>query len=730
MSSVKKEDKAPWELQAQYLKGVGAKLAELLEKAGINSFWDILFHLPRTYEDRRHMASYADIIKASGLGESVMSKATIEAYVQKKAGRSGRGWLEAVAVIEDDDPKPSAFKRVTFVWFHNYAQHLKKQFPVGTSVIFHGKVQAFRGTFQITHPNFQKTQKEMTPWEFGGYIPVYPETMGISTRVFRRILYHAIHRPEMKDVPEKLPARLVEKLNLCTLKESLKQLHFPTQWEPIDEESFSTNQFYKRVAFEELFYVSLALGIRKHVYREERENSEREVPKVTLDEKTTKQRISTLPFPLTGDQSKSLNEIFQDMSLQEKSGPMHRLLQGDVGSGKTVVAFLSMLAAVDQGYQAVLMAPTEILADQHFRNFLKLFPEYENELLLLKGALSEKKKKEVRALISAGKGKVIIGTSALLSKEDLFERLGLVVVDEQHRFGVKQRLALKKASANSMPHFLVMTATPIPRSLALTLYGDLKLSQIREKPAGRTPIRTHLVSDRARKSLQRRLNDFLEEGRQIYMVYPLVDESEELALKDVKTAYAEWAKALPKFSFALLHGKMKSSEKEKVMRSFSEGKVDVLVATTVIEVGIDVPNASVIVVEHAERFGLSQLHQLRGRVGRGSQESYCVLVGSRNLSENAQYRLKVMEESDDGFFIAEKDLELRGPGEFLGSRQSGLPGFKVAHILRDLKLLEVARDEANLILEKDPQLTAPENAELKENLMRWWGDRLELGLSG
>lgn len=722
--------KDPWDLEVQYLKGVGEKLGSLLSKADLKSFWDLLFHLPRAYEDRRHLFSYPEIVKATEDSSTVMSKATIEAYIPKKAGRSGRTWLEAVALVEDESDAPRIVKKINFVWFHRYAQHLKKQYPPGTTVIFHGKVQSFRGRLQITHPNFQKTQKEMTPWEFGGFIPVYSETMGISTRVFRRVLYQALLRPEMERVPEKLPNYLVDKLKLCTLKKALRELHFPREWEPIDEESYSKNPFYKRVAFEELFYVSLALGIRKHIYREERENSDREIPKIETTKKWLEEKLKLLPFTLTGDQKLALEEVYSDMSLKEKSGPMHRLLQGDVGSGKTAVAFMAMLAAADTGYQAVLMAPTEILADQHFRNLQKMFPEYSHEMLLLKGALTEKKKKEIRQTISDGQARLIVGTQALLSKEDLFNRLGVVIVDEQHRFGVKQRLALKKASMKTMPHFLVMTATPIPRSLALTLYGDLKLSQIREKPAGRTPIKTHLVGERARKSLQRRLKEFLEEGRQIYMVYPLVEENEELDLKDVKSAFNEWVKAIPGFKFALLHGKMKSAEKDRVMRSFSTGEVDVLVATTVIEVGIDIPNASVIVVEHAERFGLSQLHQLRGRVGRGSKESYCVLVGSNNLSENAAFRLKVMEQSEDGFYIAEKDLELRGPGEFLGSRQSGLPGFKVAHILRDLKLLEIARDEANKILESDPQLTAPEHAEMKETLMRWWGDRLELGLSG
>jgi ATP-dependent DNA helicase RecG len=410
---------------------------------------------------------------------------------------------------------------------------------------------------------------------------------------------------------------------------------------------------------------------------------------------------------------------------------MHRLVQGDVGSGKTIVAFLAALSAMDSDYQVAMMAPTEILADQHYANFTKLFPEHAHEALLLKGALSEKNKRLARAALESGEARFVIGTQALLTDSTLFQKLGVVIVDEQHRFGVEQRLGLKHQSQSVLPHLLVMTATPIPRSLALTLYGDLNISVIRQKPAGRTSIATHLVKRRAHKALVERLKKFLDEGRQIYLVYPLVEESEELDLKDVKNAFMEWKAAFgPEIAIDILHGKMKSSEKDAAMRAFKSGDTRVLVATTVIEVGVDVPNASVIVIEHAERFGLSQLHQLRGRVGRGSTQSYCILVGPDSMGPQVEDRLRTMEQSDDGFFIAEKDLDIRGPGEFLGRRQSGLPGFRVAHILRDVKLMEIARVEAKKILDQDPQLARPENRAIRQLIEKWWKGRMELTLSG
>jgi ATP-dependent DNA helicase RecG len=722
--------KAPWALSVQFLKGVGEKLASLFRKVQIESYWDLLFHLPRAYEDRRRFCNFKDIVESVEKNLPVLGQAIIEAYVHRRAP-GGRSWLEATVRVLDPKESSSVTHYLTFVWFHE-SRFIEKSFPVGSVVLFQGKAQSFRGRLQMAHPQLQKTEKDMAPWEFGKIVPVYPEIMGVSTRVIRKIQYQALMRPELDSIPETLPKGMAESLKLPALPESLREIHFPQKWDAplgndVENESVSS-PFYRRLAFEELFYLSLALSLRSQAKLMQSFETPLKVPKV--QEKATEKIgwLTQLPFALTEAQKKALSEISSDMTEAEK--PMHRLLQGDVGSGKTIVAFLSMLQATSSGYTSVMMAPTELLADQHYRNFIKLFPEWADKIVLLKGSLTEKEKLATKRELSFGKARIAIGTQALLFAENIFQDLALVVIDEQHRFGVKQRLALKKLSLEWEPHLLVMTATPIPRSLALTLYGDLKLSQIREKPKGRQPIRTHLLREKSRDKLVERLKGFLSEGRQIYMVYPLVEENEELDLKDVQRAHQEWGSIFTGFRVALLHGQMKAQEKDRAMREFVEGRAQVLVATTVIEVGIDVPRASVMVIEHAERFGLSQLHQLRGRVGRGDIESFCILVTPDWLGEKSYERLSIMEKTDDGFVIAEKDLELRGPGEFLGQRQSGLPQFRVAHLLRDVEILDEARKKSQELLLGDPLLKKPENAFVKEHLMRWWGTKFELSLSG
>jgi ATP-dependent DNA helicase RecG len=714
-------------LPVQYLKGVGEKIAKLLEKSDIRSLWDLLLTLPRTYEDRRHFHTIEEIIKLAPSGEAILSRAIVDAYTPRMAGPRGRRWLEARGRLigEGQDAYP-----ITFTWFQDFGGSIQTRFPPGTTVVFRAKAQDFRGRLQFVHPEFQKTEGELPWWEFGGYVPVYREIAGISTRVFRRVLAQALTRPECQDIPEVLPADLRKRLAMPSLRDSLRELHFPKKWEPRPEDLRPEGPYLSRVVFEELFMMALALHLRRAEWRKKGERSASRIPKMPVAAAKFEAWKSKLPFPLTGDQKTVLGEIFQDISLRDGALPMHRLVQGDVGSGKTIVAFLSVLAAMENGFQAALMAPTEILADQHFASFSRLFPEHAHEVLLLKGALTAKAKKETRHALETGQVRFIIGTQALLTDSTLFEKLGLVIIDEQHRFGVEQRLGLKDQSDSLMPHLLVMTATPIPRSLALTLYGDLSISLIKEKPVGRIPIRTHVVKRKQHAALVKRLQQFTDEGRQVYIVYPLVEESEELDLKDVQTAYAEWTAQFPKLAIGLLHGRMKSQDKDAVMRAFKAGDIRVLVSTTVIEVGVDVPNASVIVIEHAERFGLSQLHQLRGRVGRGSLESLCVLVGPDYQSPLAEERLRILESSDDGFYIAEKDLELRGPGEFLGRRQSGMPGFRVANIIRDLQDMVVAREEARKILDADPTLERPEHQQLRFYMERWWAGRMELTLSG
>jgi ATP-dependent DNA helicase RecG len=716
-----------WDSGLQYLKGVGAKIASVFAKNDIQTFWDLLLFLPRTYEDRRRLHTYAEIVESVGSGKVVLGRALIEAFAFKP-GPGGRKRVEATAFFVDDSPEFRK-RRLHFAWFYA-PPGLDKRFPPGSAVFFRGKVQEFRGLLQIVHPELQSTELALPEWEFGAFVPVYREIGGLSSKVLRKILHHSLPRMEEAGLGETLSPEVRDRLGLPSLTESFRELHFPKTWEPLGPSPVPGGPSLQRLVFEELFMMSLALRIRRLSLEEESRLLGDRVPQIPFDQSRLEAVIAKLPYDLTNDQRKVLGEVLTDLACVHGVLPMQRLVQGDVGSGKTIVAFLAAKAAMDAGFQVALMAPTEILASQHFDNFCKLFPESAHEAALLKGALTAKTKKETRASLESGQCRFVIGTQALLTDDTLFSRLGLVIVDEQHRFGVEQRLGLRRRQGELLPHLLVMTATPIPRSLALTLYGDLELSVIREKPKGRTPIETHLLRRKSQEKLTLRLQRFLQEGRQIYIVYPLVEESEELDLQDVQSAHQKWAEHFGRHRVGLLHGKLKSRDKEQVMAKFKAGEYQVLVATTVIEVGIDVPNASVMVIEHAERFGLSQLHQLRGRVGRGSEHSYCILVGADSLSDTAQERLQILVDHGDGFEIAERDLDLRGPGEFLGRRQSGLPGFRVAHILRDLRILEQARDEAETLLKLDPKLSSPKNRVIRECLPRWWRGRLDLTQSG
>jgi ATP-dependent DNA helicase RecG len=708
----------------QFLKGVGEKLGSLLASAEIATLWDLMLTLPRTYEDRRRFLTSAELFDLAGQNQTVLGRAKIMRYNKKQSGPGGRRWVEASAALIDE---PMVY--VTFTWFHDYGPGIDKRFPPDSMVIFKGKPQLFRGGLQFVHPEFQGADQELPAWE-RGFVPVYREISTLTARYIRKLCYAGLQRPEMLEIPEALPKAICERLGLRPFLESLSEIHFPKNWEPSAPDFRPDGPYFKRLVFEELFMMSLALFFRRAEWRAEGMKHENRIPRIDASFSKVDRWLKALPFELTHDQRRALEEIRADISLADGPIPMHRLVQGDVGSGKTILAFLAALMAVESNYQAALMAPTEILANQHYANFCKIFPEYQAQTMLLKGALTAKQKKEVRAGLESGQVRFVIGTQALLTDDTLFDRLGLVVVDEQHRFGVEQRLGLKHQAHQTLPHLLVMTATPIPRSLALTLYGDLNLTQIKEKPKGRQEIATHIVKRRAMGALQERLKKFLDEKRQIYLVYPLVEENEDLDLKDVQNAFKDWSAIFAGTRVGLLHGRMKSKEKDQVMRDFKDGQVRVLVSTTVIEVGVDVPNATVIVIEHAERFGLSQLHQLRGRVGRGSEKSFCILVSPDRMGPLVEERLKTLEQSNDGFLIAEKDLDLRGPGEFLGRRQSGLPGFRVAHILRDVELMEVARAEAKAILDDDPKLIKTENATLRRLIDKWWRGRMELTLSG
>jgi ATP-dependent DNA helicase RecG len=531
----------------------------------------------------------------------------------------------------------------------------------------------------------EPTDPALAAIHVGRRVPVYRKLGEFRTKRLREIMHAVLARLGDEAFTETLPAELIKRQHLASRADAIRRIHFPAEDAPLAEYERARSPAHLRLIFEEFFWVALAIAIR----RDERVKE----PKGALIEVTPRARariLSVLPFELTAAQERAIARILEDM---QSDVPMNRLLQGDVGSGKTAVALLSMLAAMENGYQAALMVPTEILAEQHARNIKRLLARTPFRVELLVGSLKASEKRRLHKEIAAGEVHAVVGTHALIQEAVSFGKLGLVVIDEQHRFGVLQRAALRERGFN--PDVLVMTATPIPRSLAMTVYGDLDVSVIDELPPGRTPVKTVVVGEDKRAGVYKGIEREVRAGRQVYVVYPLVEESEKMDLKDATRMYEHLRdRVFPVFAVGLLHGKMKPSEKEETMRRFVSGEIQVLVATTVVEVGVDVPNASVMIVEHAERFGLSQLHQLRGRVGRGAEQSYCVLMSSERQTSVAQQRLGIMAETNDGFRIAEKDLELRGPGEVMGTRQSGVPTFRVGNLVRDIQILEDARREA------------------------------------
>jgi ATP-dependent DNA helicase RecG len=523
----------------------------------------------------------------------------------------------------------------------------------------------------------------------GRHVPVYRKLGQFQTKRLREIIYAVLDNLDKNSVEDKLPKDLIERQNLISRFQAIREIHFPPESASISEYASARSNAHKRLIFEEFFWVSFALQLKRGERTKE--------PKGTIIEisNRTFERIKALlPFTLTGAQERVIKRIFDDM---QSNAPMNRLVQGDVGSGKTIVAFLAMFAAMENGYQTALMAPTEILAEQHARNAKKIFAGTPYTVDLLVGSLKASEKRKVQAAIAAGEVHAVVGTHAIIQDAVEFEKLGLAVVDEQHRFGVLQRAELRARGYN--PDILVMTATPIPRSLAMTVYGDLEVSVIDELPPGRTPIKTVVVGEDKREGVYKGIEREISLGRQVYVVYPLIEESEKSDLKAATKMFEELRdKVFPQHKVGLLHGKMKAGEKEEIMQQFIRGETKILISTTVIEVGVDVPNASLMIIEHAERFGLSQLHQLRGRVGRGAEQSFCVLLTGDKKTAVARERLGIMEETTDGFRIAEKDLEIRGQGEILGTRQSGVQTFKIGNIIRDLEILESARQEAEYYL--------------------------------
>lgn len=530
---------------------------------------------------------------------------------------------------------------------------------------------------------------EFAPIHVGRRVPVYRKLGPFQTKRLREIVFSVLGKLDKSSIKDVLPEDLRQRQNLISRAEAVEQIHFPPEDSSIADYEMARSKAHLRLIFEEFFWVSFALQLKRGERTKEPKGTV-----IEISDKIHERLEALLPFNLTGAQDRVVKRIFDDM---QSDAPMNRLIQGDVGSGKTIVAFLAMFAAMENGYQTALMAPTEILAEQHSRNAKRIFGNSPYRVELLTGSLKAAEKRKVQKDIASGEIQAVIGTHAVIQEAVEFERLGLAVVDEQHRFGVLQRAELRARGFN--PDILVMTATPIPRSLAMTVYGDLDVSVIDELPPGRTPVKTVVVGEDQRGGVYKGIEREINLGRQVYIVYPLIDESEKMDLKAATKMFEELRdKIFPHYKVGLLHGKMKASEKEEIMGKFSRGETNILISTTVIEVGVDVPNASLMIIEHAERFGLSQLHQLRGRVGRGAEQSFCVLLSGEKRTVVARERLGIMEETTDGFRIAEKDLEIRGQGEILGTRQSGVQTFKIGNIIRDLEILEDARKEAEFYL--------------------------------
>lgn len=692
----------------RFVKGVGPKLALLLKKKGIGTIEDALYNLPLRYEDRREIKRIGDL----KIGERGVGYGEVMATGEVIYPKSRRKVYEAILGDE------SGF--ITAKWFQG-VRYIKGRLKKGDWVIFCGEIRGYRARREIHHPDLEWAEgKGMDSLHFGRIVPVYSETEGLYQRRLRGIMHQVVQEYAHK-VPSPIPAQVSKRCNLMPLAEAFSEVHFPRDYLDIERLNLKTSTPHQRLAFEEFFLLELGMALRRRGIVEEEG-----IPFRMERIPTANRLLQKLSFALTNAQEKVIEEMKRDMT---ESHPMNRLLQGDVGSGKTVVAIIASLMAIDNGYQAAVMAPTEILAEQHYLNLRGWLKGLDVRAVLLTGAVKGKERDEVYQAIRKGDAQLVVGTHALIQEKLSFKKLGLAVVDEQHRFGVMQRARLRRKG--KVPDLLVMTATPIPRTLAMTLYGDMEVSILDELPPGRGPTTTKLYRERERGEVYQRVGAEIEKGRQAFIVYPLVEESERMDLRDA-TQGAErlQREVFPHYRVGLIHGRMKGEDKERTMLAFQGGEIQILVATTVIEVGIDYPNATVMVVEHAERFGLSQLHQLRGRIGRGPYPSLCLLLTKGRVTREAWRRLKVMEETTDGFRIAEEDLAIRGPGEFLGVRQWGLPDFRVANLIRDIRLLQQARREAFAIIDQDPQLSQEEHQPLGEILRKKWQEKLELATVG
>lgn len=694
-----------------YVKGVGPKLAERLRKKGLASVEDMLYFLPIRYEDRRNLKKIKD------LSPGALQVTSGEVMI---CGEVRYGRRRVFELVLGDGTGLLKIK-----WF-NYKLPYMKRYECGKRFTACGSVTVFGAFKEMIHPDMEEADGAQVADDpaTGAIVPVYSQIENFHQKTARKLLRNVVEQYS-QDLLGGTPHEVLLRHGLVPFEDAVRLAHCP------GPDAARPALARKTLVFDELFLLELALGIKRSRIKKEDGiaffSADRRI--AALEARLRE----ILPFKLTGAQEKTLSEIKKDMSVPH---PMNRLIQGDVGSGKTIVSFIAALWALEAGYQCAVMAPTEILAEQHYLSTRCYAQKLGIKTVLLTGSLTQQEKSSVSAEIAESRYGIVFGTHALIQKDVRFGSLGLVVIDEQHRFGVAQRGELRKKAAtmrkgSAAPDMLIMTATPIPRTLSMTVFGDLDVSVMDELPPGRHPVETRILREKDRLAAYDFIKAELEKGNQAYIVYPLVEESEELSLKDATNMKEELQNgAFKDYKVGLVHGRMRQPEKESVMKAFKAGEIHVLAATTVIEVGVDVPNSTVILIEHAERFGLAQLHQLRGRVGRSQKKSYCLLLAQWTSSQDTYARLKVMEKTCDGFVIAEEDLKLRGPGEFLGTRQSGLPDFRLAEALTDLNLVRAARDEAARYLKQNPDILTEKPAYIKEVLKSRWEDRFELAEIG